>query len=99
MRALADLGGPWLEVQGTVVMRQARRLSDYAHHPDPAPPCAGIEITNSCKSPDKRNTVISAVRAPMRRASGIKQCLSTKSEKARFQRFPQNSASVVDFSG
>jgi hypothetical protein len=33
--ALADLGGSYLEVKGTIVMRQARRLSDYANHPDP----------------------------------------------------------------
>jgi len=35
IRALADLGGSYLEVKGTIVMRQARRLSDYANHPDP----------------------------------------------------------------
>jgi hypothetical protein len=35
IRALADLGGHYLEVKGTVVMRAARRLSDYANHPDP----------------------------------------------------------------
>jgi hypothetical protein len=35
VRALADLGGHYLEVRGTIVMRVARRLSDYANHPDP----------------------------------------------------------------
>jgi len=35
IRALADLGGSYLEISGTIVMRQARRLSDYANHPDP----------------------------------------------------------------
>ena len=35
VRTLADVGGSYLEVKGSIVMRQARRLSDYANHPDP----------------------------------------------------------------
>jgi hypothetical protein len=35
VRTLADLGSSYLEVTGSIVMRQSRRLSDYANHPDP----------------------------------------------------------------
>ena len=42
--ALADLGGHYLEVKGTIVMRQSRRLSDYANHPDPMLELDGAEL-------------------------------------------------------
>src|SRR5690349_14338323 len=35
VRTIGDLGGSLLEVTGTVVIRRARRLSDFANHPDP----------------------------------------------------------------
>jgi hypothetical protein len=44
IHALADLGGSYLEVRGTIVMRQTRRLSDYANHPDPMIDLDGGEL-------------------------------------------------------
>lgn len=35
IHAVADLGPSFLEVRGHLVLRQARRLSDYLNHPDP----------------------------------------------------------------
>ena len=35
IRALADAGSAMLEVNGKVVLRRARRFSDFANHPDP----------------------------------------------------------------
>ena len=44
VKALADLGGSYLEVTGTIVMRQARRLSEYANHPDPMLELDGAQL-------------------------------------------------------
>ena len=35
IHAVADLGPAFIEVRGSLVLRQARRLSDYLNHPDP----------------------------------------------------------------
>ncbi len=44
IRALADLYGNFLEVSGTVVVRRARRVSEFANHPDPMFELDGAEI-------------------------------------------------------